>query len=171
MHCTSIQSYDIEVIYGSCVNSSGIMASIYDLSVSCSRKCLREKTFANFEVLCLFAKFWGVPSVGSTSGQSMKVFSAKIIFSANSWTFSPSKVLHYTVWLWMYCWVLSICLSWRAVCSNKLLKVHVSIELISWPQYMHWCVPGSLNVISTLYTLVCIMQQGSVQIAKHQAHS
>ena len=49
-------------------------------------------------------------------------FLAKIIFSANSWKFSSLKVLHYTVWLWMYCWVLGIFLSWRAVCSNKIIK-------------------------------------------------
>ena len=29
----------------------------------------------------------------------------------------------------------------------------------------------SLNVISTLYTLACNIQQGSSQIAKYQAHS
>ena len=59
MYCTCIQLCDIEVIYG----SSGIMASIYDLNVSYSGKLLREKTFAKFEVLWLFAKFEGVVSL------------------------------------------------------------------------------------------------------------
>ena len=51
---------------------------------------------------------------------------------------------------------------------TKLLKVPVLIYLVSWPQYMHLSVPGSLNLISTLYALAFNMQQGLGQIAKHQ---
>ena len=63
----------------------------------------------NLEVLWLlakvfFAKFAGVVSVGSTSQQSTKVFSTKIILFTNSQKFSSlskafplSKVFHYTV--------------------------------------------------------------------------
>ena len=42
MYCTCIQLCDLEVIYGSCVNSSGIMASMYDLNVSYSGKLLAQ---------------------------------------------------------------------------------------------------------------------------------
>ena len=47
-----------------------------------SGKLLREKTFVNFEVLQLSAKVF---------------FAKKILFSANSQKFSPSKVFRYTV--------------------------------------------------------------------------
>ena len=71
MYSTCIQLCDLEVIYGSCVSSSSIMASMYDLNVLYSRKLLREKTFADFEV-CDYSqkfslqKFGGVVSIGST---------------------------------------------------------------------------------------------------------
>ena len=54
-----------------------------------SGKLPREKTFANFKVLPLFvkvfsAKLGGMASFGSdTSEQSVKVFSAKILFPPN----------------------------------------------------------------------------------------
>ena len=85
MYCTCIQLYDLEVIYGSCVNSSGIMALIYDLNVLYSGELLREKTFVNFEVLWLFAQILG-RSVHWRHKWTIhkKVFSAKIVFSANS---------------------------------------------------------------------------------------
>ena len=64
-----------------------------------SEKLSREKTFANFTVLWLFEKvfsmkFRGVAFFGSTSKQSVKVFSAKIL-STNWREFSPVKVSHY----------------------------------------------------------------------------
>ena len=131
----------------SCVNSS-FMASIYDLNVSYNRKHSREKTFANFEILWLFAKvffmkFGGVASIGGTSEQFTKVFSTKIVFSTNSWKFYSSKVLHYMVWLWMYCWVLSICLSWHVVCSNKIIEGS--------------CVNLS-GIMASIYVLECTRQ-------------
>ena len=51
----------------------------------------------NFELLMVFlkvfsAKFGDMVSIGSTSKQSAKVFSAKIVFSTNSQKFSTSKV-------------------------------------------------------------------------------
>ena len=54
-----------------------------------SGKLSSEKTFANFEVLWVFAKifyakFGGVMSFGGTSKQSVNVFSTKILFSTNS---------------------------------------------------------------------------------------
>ena len=57
----------------------------------------REKTFTNFTVLWLFAKFffakfWGVASFGTA-----KVFSAKILFFTNSQKFSPLTVSRYTI--------------------------------------------------------------------------
>ena len=63
-------------------------------------KLSREKTFAKFEVLWLFAKvffakFGGVVSFGGTSEQFVKVFSVKILFSTNSRKFSPAKVFRY----------------------------------------------------------------------------
>ena len=67
-----------------------------------SGKLSRKKTFANFAVLWLFAKVFSW-SLGAwrlwrgTSEQSVKVFSAKIVFFANSRKFSPSKVSRYTV--------------------------------------------------------------------------
>ena len=108
-------------IYASCVNSSGIIASIYDLNVSYSKKLSPYLRFCGYlrKFLC---EILGTVSIGRTSEQSTKVFFAKIVFSANSWKFSPSKVLRYMVWLWMYCWVLGICLSWRAVCSNIIIE-------------------------------------------------
>ena len=119
MYCTCIQLYDLEVIYGSCVNSSWpqYMTRMYHIA-------------KNFHQFWGFVGIWesflceilGIVSIGSTSEQFKKVFFAKIVFSANSWKFSPSKVLCYMVWLWMYCWVLGICLSWRAVCSNKIIE-------------------------------------------------
>ena len=58
---------------------------------------MREKTFANFKVLWLFAKvffvkFGGVASISSTSEHSMK-----IVFSTNLQKFSPSNVFRYKV--------------------------------------------------------------------------
>ena len=108
------------------------------------RVCV-EKTFVNFEILWLFlkvffAKFWGVASIGGTSEQFTKVFTMKIVFSTNSWKFSSLKVLRYMVWLWMYSWVLSICLSWRAVCSNE-----------------GSCV-NSANIMASTYVLKCTQQ-------------
>ena len=55
----------------------------------------------NLEVLWLFAKlfsakFGDVAFFGDTSKQSVKVFSAKIVFSTNLRKFSPLKVSHYT---------------------------------------------------------------------------
>ena len=48
-----------------------------------SRKLSGEKTFANFKVLWLFAKVFsakfGGMTFGGTSGQSVKVFSVKIL--------------------------------------------------------------------------------------------
>ena len=51
----------------------------------------------NFEVLWLFVKFGGMVSIGSTSEQSEKVFSMKIVFSTHLCKFSPSKVFHYVL--------------------------------------------------------------------------
>ena len=58
-----------------------------------SRKLLREKTFGNFEVLWLFtkvvsAKFGRVVSFDGMSEQSMKAFTATIIFFPDSQVFS-----------------------------------------------------------------------------------
>ena len=62
----------------------------------------REKTFTNFVVLWLYAmvfsaKFGAWCLWRSKSEQSVKVFSAKIVFFTNSRKFSPSKVSCYTV--------------------------------------------------------------------------
>ena len=67
-----------------------------------SRKLSREKAFANFKILWLFAKvffvkFWGMASFVSTSEQSAKFFPVKIFFSTNLRKFSPAKVSRYTV--------------------------------------------------------------------------
>ena len=70
MYCTCIQLCDLEVIYGFCVNSSGIMASMYDLNVLYSGELLTEEIFVNFDVLWLFVNFWGAVFVGGTSEQS-----------------------------------------------------------------------------------------------------
>ena len=71
--------------------------SIVSDSKDSSRKLLREKTFVNFEVLLLFmevfsANFGGVASIGSTSKQAVKVFSAKILFFTNSQKLFHMKV-------------------------------------------------------------------------------
>ena len=69
-----------------------------------SGKLLREKTFANFAVLWLFAKFFSakfgdVVFFGAAQASNpQKVFSAKIVFFTNLRKFSPSKVFHYVVW-------------------------------------------------------------------------
>ena len=164
MYCTCIQLYDLEVIYGSCVNSSGIMASIYDLNVSYSKKLSPYLRFCGY-LRKFLREILGTVSIGRTSEQSTKVFFAKIVFSANSWKFSPSKVLCYMVWLWMYCWVLSIFLSWRAICSNKIIEGS--------------CV-NSADIMASICALECTrqfecykynMQQDSGQITKYQAQS
>ena len=77
------------------------------LSVFCiipySGKLLREKTFANFVVLWIFAKvssakFRGVVSFGAAKASNpRKFFSMKIVFFTNSQKFSPLKVFYYTV--------------------------------------------------------------------------
>ena len=60
-----------------------------------SRKLLREKTYANFEVLWLLAKVFSaklgdvVSFGGDISEQSVKVFSAKILFPPNRESFFP----------------------------------------------------------------------------------
>ena len=70
--------------------------------LSYSRKISREKTFANFAVLWLFANF-SLQNVGAwcplacKSEQFAKVFSVKIVIFTNSQKFSPSKVFRYTV--------------------------------------------------------------------------
>ena len=67
-----------------------------------SGKLLREKTFVNFTVLWLFAKFFSakfgdVVFFGAAQASNpQKVFSTKIIFFTNSRKFSPSKVS--TMW-------------------------------------------------------------------------
>ena len=48
MYCTCIQLYNLEVIYGFCVNSSGIMASIYDLNLLYSKKLSWILRFCGF---------------------------------------------------------------------------------------------------------------------------
>ena len=63
-----------------------------------SGKLLRKKTFANFEVLWLFMKFFfvkfgGVAIFGATSEQSPKIFSAKILLSSKVF-FRESFPLH-----------------------------------------------------------------------------
>ena len=68
-------------------------------------KLSREKTFVNFAVLWLFAKvflhkiWWlGILWRGK-SEQSVKIFSAKIVFFTNLWKFSPLKVFCYAYML------------------------------------------------------------------------
>jgi len=63
-----------------------------------SGKLSREKTFVIFRVFAIvfFGKFGGLVSLCSTSEQSAKEFSAKIIIN-NLKKFSPSKVFRYTV--------------------------------------------------------------------------
>ena len=63
----------------------------------------RKLTFTNFKVLWLFAKvsfakFEGMVSFGSTSEQSTKAFSAKILFSTSLRKFHPAKASRYTVY-------------------------------------------------------------------------
>ena len=70
--------------------------SLFLAVVLYSGKLSREKTFVNFAVLWLFAKkrkkFWGCGILWySTSEQSTKVFSMKILCSTNSQKFSPFK--------------------------------------------------------------------------------
>ena len=70
---------------------------LYDMSYS--GKLLREKTFANFAVLWLFAKVFSakIGGVAPLVLQSAQVFSAKIVFFTNPRKFSPSKVSCYAV--------------------------------------------------------------------------
>jgi len=79
------------------------MTAVFLLSIPYSGKLSREKTFANFVVLWLFAKvfstkFWGVGVLWhGKNEQSVKVFSVKIVFFTNSRRFSPSKLFRYMV--------------------------------------------------------------------------
>ena len=61
-----------------------------------SGKVSRENTFANFEVLWLFAKVF-YAKFGDVASFGAKVFSVKIVFTINSRKFSSSKVSRYTV--------------------------------------------------------------------------
>ena len=77
------------------INSFMNKFSPVDMCIPYSGKLLREKTFANFEVLWLLMKvfsanFGGVASVGGRSNP--RVFSAQIIFFTILREFSPSKV-------------------------------------------------------------------------------
>jgi len=71
--------------------------------VSYSAKLLREKTFANFAVLWVFAKvffvkFGGRHPLAWQKQGIRKSFSVKIVLFTNLQKFSPSKVSRYTVW-------------------------------------------------------------------------
>ena len=74
-----------------------------DKQILYSGKLLREKTFANFMVLWLFAKvfsakFGGVVSFSTARASSPQKFCLqKSYFSPICEKFSPSKVSHYTV--------------------------------------------------------------------------
>ena len=66
-----------------------------------SRKLLRVKTCANFEVLWLFTKVFSTKlgvwhPLAAQASNSQKFFSVNIVFSTNSRNISPSKISHYT---------------------------------------------------------------------------
>ena len=58
-----------------------VFRQISALQIPYSGKLLREKTFANYVVLWLFAKVFSAKFWGSKSEQPMEVFAVKIVFS------------------------------------------------------------------------------------------
>ena len=75
------------------------MCTLHVLSIQYNTGNFKGETFTNFAVLCLSARLFLCArwTVGSTSKQSMKVFSTKSHFSTNLRKFSPSKDSRYTV--------------------------------------------------------------------------
>ena len=71
-----------------------------------SRKLSREKTFANFTVMWLFAKVFSAKFGGAVSFGLAKASNRENLFFTNSWKFSPSKVSRDTVLSTMVCHVL-----------------------------------------------------------------
>ena len=123
-----------------------------------SRKLLREKTFANFTVLWLFAKVFprNLGAWHSLAQQKWAIrenFLSKNRFFSNLWKFLPQKfpaiwyILRWSSPFYLLSWSLMICIVYLLLCTFH--------KNIYWKQTLAWFLDYNL-----LYVLVKSCETG-----------